>query len=142
MSFSSISQLLPIALTHKCQPPECSPSLSPQRPHWGPFFSSPSTGLGRSPDTSAFPKAPTEGQLPGRHLSQAKNDLPPRMMRQTDRPRLMVFHQGISQSFANSLPMAPLPSAGFLSQPSLGVYHLLCQPNLFSFFSASSWTQA
>lgn len=111
--FLYFSNHLPITLTHKCQPPGCSHLSAFGDRSGGLFFSSPSAGLGRGPDKSTFPKAPTDGKLPGRHLLQAKNVLLPRMVRQLDKLRLMVFHQGVSQSLANSLPVPPFAIGQF-----------------------------
>lgn len=71
-----------------------------------------------------------------------KNDLPPRTMRQLDKQRLMVFHQGVSQSLASSLPIPPFAIGQFpFTALFLSIIRSVSQ-NPLSFFSASSWTQA
>lgn len=59
----------------------------------------------------------------------------------TDAPDGQSEVYGFPEGVHKALPIPLLPLANSLSL-ALPACHLLCQPNPFSFFSASSWTQA
>lgn len=130
-SFSSVSQLPPITLTHECQPLGCSPSLSPI-PHCGPFLLLLIHRVGQESRHIHFSKGPLRWAASWQAASPGKNDLPPRTVQQTEKLRLRVFHQGASHSLANSLPGPSSPLARLLSQHSLSITRPVSQ-RLFHF---------